>query len=161
MSKTLALAEIAINTGKAISSAVAASAGNGLFGLAEIATLVTTIISNMTAAIGIVNSAKFADGGLVEGPGTGTSDSIPAMLSNGESVITARATSMFSPILSYINQAGGGAPIVVEKGSQAMGEDMIARAVAKGIKGIQPVVSVTEINKVGSQVNVVENLGDR
>ena len=161
LSKTLALAEIAINTGKAISSAVAASAGNGLFGLAEIATLVTTIISNMTAAIGIVNSAKFADGGLVEGPGTGTSDSIPAMLSNGESVITARATSMFSPILSYINQAGGGAPIVVEKGSQAMGEDMIARAVAKGIKGIQPVVSVTEINKVGSQVNVVENLGDR
>ena len=161
LSKTLALAEIAINTGKAISSAVAASAGKGLFGLAEIATLVTTIISNMTAAIGIVNSAKFAKGGLVEGPGTGTSDSIPAMLSNGESVMTARATSMFSPILSYINQAGGGAPIVVEKGSQAMGEDMIARAVAKGIKGIQPVVSVTEINKVGSQVNVVENLGDR
>lgn len=161
LSKTLALAEIAINTGKAISSAVAASAGKGLFGLAEIATLVTTIISNMTAAIGIVNSAKFAKGGLVEGSGTGTSDSIPAMLSNGESVITARATSMFSPILSYINQAGGGAPIVVEKGSQAMGEDMIARAVAKGIKGIQPVVSVTEINKVGSQVNVVENLGDR
>ena len=161
LSKTLALAEIAINTGKAISSAVAASAGKGLFGLSEIATLVTTIISNMTAAIGIVNSAKFAKGGLVEGSGTGTSDSIPAMLSNGESVITARATSMFSPILSYINQAGGGAPIVVEKGSQAMGEDMIARAVAKGIKGIQPVVSVTEINKVGSQVNVVENLGDR
>ena len=161
LSKTLALAEIAINTGKAISSAVAASAGKGLFGLAEIATLVTTIISNMTAAIGIVNSAKFAKGGLVEGSGTGTSDSIPAMLSNGESVITARATSMFSPILSYINQAGGGAPIVVEKGSQTMGEDMIARAVAKGIKGIQPVVSVTEINKVGSQVNVVENLGDR
>lgn len=161
LSKTLALAEIAINTGKAISSAVAASAGKGLFGLAEIATLVTTIISNMTAAIGIVNSAKFAKGGLVEGSGTGTSDSIPAMLSNGESVMTARATSMFSPILSYINQAGGGAPIVVEKGSQAMGEDMIARAVAKGIKGIQPVVSVTEINKVGSQVNVVENLGDR
>lgn len=161
LSKTLALAEIAINTGKAISSAVAASAGKGLFGLAEIATLVTTIISNMTAAIGIVNSAKFAKGGLVEGPGTGTSDSIPAMLSNGESVMTARATSMFAPILSYMNQAGGGVPIVVEKGSQAMGEDMIARAVAKGVKGIQPVVSVTEINKVGSQVNVVENLGDR
>ena len=159
LSKTLALAEVAINTGKAISSAVAASATKGIFGIAEAVSLIATIITNMTTAIGIINSAKFADGGLVEGPGTGTSDSIPAMLSNGESVITARATSMFSPILSYINQAGGGAPIVVEKGSQAMGEDMIARAVAKGIKGIQPVVSVTEINKVGSQVNVVENLG--
>lgn len=160
LSKTLALAEIAINTGKAISSAVAASAGKGLFGLAEIATLVTTIISNMTAAIGIVNSAKFAKGGLVEGSGTGTSDSIPAMLSNGESVMTARATSMFAPLLSAINVAGGGVPIQVrEKSSQALGEEMIARAIARGMQDVHPIVSVTEINKVGSQVKVVENLG--
>lgn len=160
LSKTLALAEIAINTGKAISSAVAASAGKGLFGLAEIATLVTTIISNMTAAIGIVNSAKFANGGLVEGSGTGTSDSIPAMLSNGESVMTARATSMFAPLLSAINVAGGGVPIQVrEKSSQALGEEMIARAIARGMQDVHPIVSVTEINKVGSQVKVVENLG--
>ena len=161
LSKTLALAEIAIETGKAIAKLTSANAWKGIAGIAESAAGIVQIISNMTTAIGIINSAKFAKGGLVEGSGTGTSDSIPAMLSNGESVITARATSMFSPILSYINQAGGGAPIVVEKGSQAMGEDMIARVVAKGIKGIQPVVSVTEINKVGSQVNVVENLGDR
>lgn len=160
LSKTLALAEIAINTGKAISSAVAASAGKGLFGLAEIATLVTTIISNMTAAIGIVNSAKFAKGGLVEGSGTGTSDSIPAMLSNGESVMTAKATSMFAPLLSAINVAGGGVPIQVrEKSSQALGEEMIARAIARGMQDVHPIVSVTEINKVGSQVKVVENLG--
>lgn len=160
LSKTLALAEIAINTGKAISSAVAASAGKGLFGLAEIATLVTTIISNMTTAIGIVNSAKFAKGGLVEGSGTGTSDSIPAMLSNGESVITARATSMFAPLLSAINVAGGGVPIQVrEKSSQALGEEMIARAIARGMQDVHPIVSVTEINKVGSHVKVVENLG--
>ena len=160
LSKTLALAEIAINTGKAISSAVAASAGKGLFGLAEIATLVTTIISNMTAAIGIVNSAKFANGGLVEGSGTGTSDSIPAMLSNGQSVMTARATSMFAPLLSAINVAGGGVPIQVrEKSSQALGEEMIARAIARGMQDVHPIVSVTEINKVGSQVKVVENLG--
>ena len=161
LSKTLALAEIAIETGKAIAKLTSANAWKGIAGIAESAAGIVQIISNMTTAIGIINSAKFAKGGLVEGSGTGTSDSIPAMLSNGESVMTARATSMFAPILSYMNQAGGGVPIVVEKGSQAMGEDMIARAVAKGVKGIQPVVSVTEINKVGSQVNVVENLGDR
>lgn len=34
---------------------------------------------------------KFADGGHVKGPGTGTSDSIPAMLSNGEYVVPADA----------------------------------------------------------------------
>lgn len=160
LSKTLALAEVAINTGKAISSAVAASATNGIFGIAEAVSLIATIITNMTTAIGIINSAKFADGGLVEGPGTGTSDSIPAMLSNGESVMTARATSMFAPLLSAINVAGGGVPIQVrEKSSQALGEEMIARAIARGMQDVHPIVSVTEINKVGSQVKVVENLG--
>ena len=52
--------------------------------------------------------SKFAMGGLVQGPGSGTSDSIPAFLSNGESVINARSTEMFSGLLSTINQAGGG-----------------------------------------------------
>lgn len=159
LSKTLALAEVAINTGKAISSAVA-EAAKGPFGIANAVSLIATIISNMTTAIGIINSAKFADGGLVEGPGTGTSDSIPAMLSNGESVMTARATSMFAPLLSAINVAGGGVPIQVrEKSSQALGEEMIARAIARGMQDVHPIVSVTEINKVGSQVKVVENLG--
>jgi hypothetical protein len=39
-----------------------------------------------------------ADGGEVEGPGTGTSDSVPAMLSDGEFVLTAKA----------VRGAGGG-----------------------------------------------------
>lgn len=51
-----------------------------------------------------------AQGGLVSGPGTSTSDSISAMLSNGESVINANSTAMFGPILSAINQVGGGKP---------------------------------------------------
>ena len=57
-----------------------------------------------------VKLPKLAEGGLVRGEGTGTSDSIPAMLSNGESVINARSTAMFGPILSALNQAGGGRP---------------------------------------------------
>lgn len=50
----------------------------------------------------------FAVGGLVTGPGTGTSDSIVARLSAGESVINARSTARYAPILSQINQAEGG-----------------------------------------------------
>jgi hypothetical protein len=50
-----------------------------------------------------------AMGGYVTGPGTSTSDSIPAMLSTGESVINAASTAMFAPLLSSINQMGGGA----------------------------------------------------
>jgi DNA repair exonuclease SbcCD ATPase subunit len=50
----------------------------------------------------------YATGGIVRGPGSGTSDSIPARLSNGEAVMTAQAVSMFGPVLSQMNQAGGG-----------------------------------------------------
>jgi tape measure domain-containing protein len=46
----------------------------------------------------------FANGGYVSGRGTGTSDSIPAMLSNGEYVINAKATKMTKPLLEAINQ---------------------------------------------------------
>jgi hypothetical protein len=47
---------------------------------------------------------------VVSGPGGPTDDSVPAMLSNGESVINAESTRMFAPLLSAINQAGGGVP---------------------------------------------------
>lgn len=50
----------------------------------------------------------YAQGGLVGGYGTGTSDSVDARLSKGETVINARSTRMFKPILSKINEAGGG-----------------------------------------------------
>lgn len=52
--------------------------------------------------------SMFASGGIVNGPGTGTSDSIAARLSNGESVINARSTAQFGGLLSLINEAGGG-----------------------------------------------------
>jgi len=40
----------------------------------------------------ILNATEFAGSGEVEGPGTGISDSIPARLSDGEFVITKKAT---------------------------------------------------------------------
>ena len=49
-----------------------------------------------------------AGGGMISGPGGGKSDLIPAMLSNGESVINANSTAMFRPLLSSINAIGGG-----------------------------------------------------
>lgn len=160
LSKTLALAEIAINTGKAIAKMVSAEAGKGILGLATMASGIATILANIASATSIVKSAKFATGGLVTGPGTGTSDSIPAQLSNGESVMTARATSMFAPLLSSFNQMGGGVPInVTQTSSQTLGEDMLARAVAKGVQTIRPVVSVEEITRVNNRVKVLENLG--
>lgn len=161
LSKVLALAQIAIETGKAIAKMVSAESGKGIVGIATMAAGIAAILSNIATAIKTVKSAKFATGGLVTGPGTGTSDSIPAQLSNGESVMTARATELFAPILSSFNQMGGGVPInITASSNQTMGEDMLARAVAKGVQMMpNPVVSVTEINTVGKRVEVLENLG--
>lgn len=52
----------------------------------------------------------FATGGYVSGPGTGTSDSIPARLSAGEFVVKAAAVQANLPALVQMNQgyAGGG-----------------------------------------------------
>lgn len=161
LSKMLALAEIAINTGKAIAAGTAQAMSVPFpANLAAIATTIATVMANITTAINTVKSAKFATGGLVTGPGTGTSDSIPAMLSNGESVMTARTTSMFAPILSSFNQMGGGVPIsVAESSNQTLGEDMLARSIQKGMAGIRPVVSVEEITQVSNRVEVVETVG--
>ena len=162
-SKILALAEIAINTGKAIAAGVAQAQSVPFPGnIVAIATTIATVIANITTAIKTVKSAKFASGGQVVGPGTGPSDSVPAQLSNGESVITARATSMFSPILSSFNMMGGGVPInLAASSNQTIGEDMLARAVAKGVQMMpRPVVSVEEISSVSNRVEVLENLGN-
>jgi hypothetical protein len=51
---------------------------------------------------------RLASGGIVVGPGGPTDDRVPTMLSNGESVINARSTELFRPLLSTINQIGGG-----------------------------------------------------
>lgn len=53
-----------------------------------------------------LNAMGFATGGLVTGPGTGTSDSIPARLSRGEFVIRERAVSALGvDTLNRLNQA--------------------------------------------------------
>jgi hypothetical protein len=160
LSKVLALAEIAINTGKAIAAGVAqAQSVPYPANLAAIATTVATILANIATALKTVKSAKFAEGGTVFGAGSGTSDSIHARLSNGESVNTAQATSMFSPLLSALNQIGGGVPITSANPQQQLGEDMLANAFARGAAMMpRPVVSVEEINNTNERVQVLERL---
>lgn len=164
LAKILAIAEVSIAQGVAIAKAVETatrSSATWIDMLAAIGTVVASVTTVMGKAMKSVKSAKFAQGGRVEGPGSGTSDSIPAMLSNGESVMTAAATSMFAPLLSAFNQMGGGIPInVTASSNQALGEDMLAKAVAKGMMmAPAPVVSVEEFTSVANRVKYVENLG--
>lgn len=46
---------------------------------------------------------KYAAGGLVTGPGTGTSDSVPILASNREYIVNAKQTSRNLPLLQAIN----------------------------------------------------------
>lgn len=160
--KVLALGEIAIHTGVAIAAGIKQAQLAGPFpaNLAAIATTVASIMSGITSAIKTVKSAKFARGGLVTGPGSETSDSVPARLSNGESVMTASATRMFAPALSAFNQIGGGVPIMSSGGGARIGEEYLARAVAMGFAmAPRPVVSVEEISDTAKRVETIERIG--
>lgn len=160
MSKIITLAQIAIDTGKALSAGIA-SASSMPFpsNIAAIATTVATVLANIATAISTVKSAKFAQGGKVTGPGTGTSDSIPAMLSNGEFVMTAAATKMFEPLLMTMNNIGRGVPMQVLNSSQSINQaEMLTDSFESAAREIKPVVSVVEITEAQDRVEMIENL---
>ena len=159
-SKVLAVAQVAIQQGVAIAKATAAGSDIPFPGnIAAIASGIAAVMASIMSAVKAINKAKFAEGGLVEGGGTETSDSIPAMLSRGESVINARSTRAFAPLLSAINVAGGGVPIAAAKaGGSVMGEAMLSKAFAAALREMpSPVVAVSEIERVGQRVKVIEN----
>ena len=164
LSKIIALAQIAIETGVATAKGISGAMSVPFpANLAAIATTIATIISGMTSAISTVKSAKFATGGYVSGPGTATSDSIPARLSNGESVINAKSTAMFGPLLSSLNQMGGGVAFNPAAGGSREGYEFLAAAVASGMQSADIRVAVDEISRVQDNVNrikVVSTIGE-
>lgn len=148
--------EIAVNAyyAQILAKEIASKSWGGVVSAAALMVLIKAAFAGAKALV-----KGFSVGGYVQGAGTGTSDSIPARLSNGESVMTAKATSMFSPILSAFNQLGGGVPIVANNGGSNIGMDMLAAAVARGYQmAPQPVVSVEEINRTQRRVQTIENI---
>jgi hypothetical protein len=186
--------------GKALSIALA---------IANTATAVVAQLSNPTpyagfvlaalaAATGVVQIAaisaqkpppppQFASGGYVSGPGTGTSDSIDAKLSNGESVINAKSTAKYGPLLSAINADGGGVDWYKGKGvsggffgnafagggiasptfaarqatnSNTQGLEARIDQLGDRIEQMQPIVRVTDINRVNRQTLKVQQSAD-
>ena len=162
LAKALALAEMMINQAVAISGAIRKATTDPtsytVFGMiATIAGAIAAVVGSMVQAFTSLDSAKFATGGYIQGAGTGTSDSIPVRVSNGESIMNANTTAMFSGLLSSLNQLGGGVPIQAQQTAQSVrGEDMLARAFARGVAMLPaPVVSVQDINRGQRQVEVM------
>ena len=160
--KVLALAEVSLKQGLAIADAVKVAGGYPFpINLVTIAASVAGAMAAIAPAIQAVKSVKFARGGYVSGGGTSTSDSIPAMLSNGEFVVNAKATSMFPDLLETINNLGLGiaAPARAETVVQRRQENDSRDSLIKALREMPaPVVSVEEIDRTGKKVKAVENL---
>ena len=163
----LAIAESAAAMGAALHKAFSSSATvwDGIAGavaaISTITTIITQIKSLNSSAEEERSKYRYASGGLVTGPGTGTSDSIPAMLSNGEAVMTAQAVNDWGAMLSAMNVASGGNAIQVSNlpqrndGMRGM-ERMMERAL---MNMPAPIVSVVDINKGQKRVKVQNSLG--
>ncbi len=164
--KEAAVINAVINTAVAITKAlpnIYLAAAAGIAGAVQIALIESEPLP------------QFSTGGLVHGPGTSTSDSIPVRLSAGESVINARSTAMFAPQLSRMNEAGGGKQFdftprkmagggVVDPDGHAVVSgptaDSIGRAVADAIGSLPPqkvYVTETDITLAQQRVSVIQN----
>lgn len=114
-------------------------------------------VGNTTGA----SYVKAATGGAIRGPGSGTSDSIPAMLSNGEYVVKAKQAKKHGPLLEALNSGriphfasggyvgaasasrGGATPAPkVTVNNYAAGDGYEARTQSSGINGEQLIVSI-------------------
>ena len=165
-SKALAIFEVTLQQAQAIAGAVANAAKYSIPWLlpVQIASSIAAVVAAIAQATQATDSAqtpKYASGGLVTGPGTGTSDSIPAMLSNGEAVMTAQAVNDWGAMLSAMNVASGGNAIQVSnlpqrndgmRGMKAMIREAMLEMPA-------PIVSVVDINKGQKRVKVQNSLG--
>lgn len=160
VTKSAALVATGVNIAQSVTKA-----------LAEGGPIVGPILAAISTALGAVQQAKirsaktsFADGVIgLQGPGTETSDSISAQLSKGESVITAKATKVYAPVLAQMEQSVGNRPNF-QLGQRRFARGVIAagnlpaisagRSAATDLRDLQRVmqqmkvfVSLTELNQ--------------
>ena len=175
------LVSTAVSIANAIQGATAAAAATGVAAPFTLPTFIAQMVGIVTGAVAEAtalmmkskNKPTYAQGGVVHGAGTGTSDSVTARVSNGESILTAKATAMFYDQLSAMNVAGGGRAFdksgngrkfakggVVSTNTLVSGRQMqaLTDAMREAVESIQPVVSVREITNVQNRILTKENI---
>ena len=112
----------------------------------------------------------FASGGAIRGPGSGTSDSIPARLSNGEYVINAKAAKKWGlPLLNALNAGrlpafAAGGPVTRPRFSRVHLPDL-ERAVSGAFGGGSQTMTVSQniygdINTGSDQQDMFDQLNE-
>lgn len=159
LAKALALFNIMVNTAEAIAKMTSRESGKGVIGIATTAAGIASIMANMASAISILKQAKFAKGAVnIGGAGSETSDSIPARISRGESVINAKATKMFEPILIAMNNIGNGIALPRNNYVQTQQTADMTEAFTTAVSKVRPVVDVREVTRAQNRVEVLETL---
>jgi hypothetical protein len=85
----------------------------------------------------------FADGGRISGPGTATSDSILARVSNGEYVVNAASTAKFLPLLEAINarRFASGGPVTPGQLASSLGSLPAGKKRRSRSGGVKPLTA--------------------
>lgn len=176
--KALQIALAVANTATAVMAQLSNPTPYAGFVLAALAAATGAVQIGIVASQNPPPPPAFATGGYVRGAGSGTSDSITARLSNGESVNNAKTTAMFAPILSAMNKAGGGvdwyrgegyakggivqkfaAGGIVSSSSAIMRENEAVANLNQTILQSPPVLVIEEFQNVqGRQVRTEQNL---
>lgn len=184
-----ALAFVDIMTNMAVGIAEAVSAGAGMpfpYNLAAIAAGVAAVVAGITEAIvlfkkndKVESSPKFAKGGLVKGPGTGTSDSVDIKASSGEYIIRQKIVEKYGvDFFDSLNSdgllkklefsglkfaSGGVVPNMTNITTTAIDYDMMREVMRESMGEAlsempNPVVSIKEINNAQARVRVKEQI---
>lgn len=122
-----------------------------------------SILANRITSLAAPEPPRFAGGGLIDGPSHAQGGVKYALggrvveLEGGEAVINKRATSMFRPQLSMMNQAGGGVAFQTG-GVIPAGIDVNPRITANDLRGqVIPVLYKDDLDKVNDRVKVTES----
>lgn len=157
LSKAFSIAQASINLWTAVSQAMALPFPANIPMIAQALAYGTSVLGSIQA----IAATGFATGGYVSGPGTGTSDSIPARLSNGEYVMPARQTRQYRNELAAMRAGsytgGSGSQMNVEVANygndkvqvQQMDDDRVRLIIGEEV----PRINASEFNNPYSQTN--------
>jgi hypothetical protein len=172
--KAFALAEIAVNTQKALMNVEVNEKSplffpnlltGGLAGLTVGTVQKIAIIAQGVASAAAVSSQKFAKGGILNGPShaNGGIKTPFGELEGGEAVINKKSTKKYGGILSAINEAEGGKRFArggvlgVPNVSNAPNNSNLDVIRAINSINMSPTVSVVEINEAQTRISEIEN----
>lgn len=154
--KALSIAGATIDGARAVLGAFAGTQGGIV--VRSIAAALAGVFAGTQIALIARQEFKAATGGIVPGNGSGMIDSVPASLAPGEAVINSSSTQAFLPLLSAINEMGGGKSFVPDLPATNQGQQFAPIFVdnERSKEPIRAYVVESDISDAQRRVNRIE-----